>query len=233
MARDLPINHRIEFAKQNSDDMNKLISDYKPFIAKTVKEHVGHYVSYGEDDELSIAMLGFSEAVHAYDATKGTFLAFAKRVIRLRLIDFYRKESASTIPTVPLHVEKEDYSIQRDLEEAIKQHQEHEKSTLQKLEILSFRQELSNWGISFKDLVKHSPKQEKLRLLYMKMANYLYHNSSLLSNLLTSKRLPVKELEQQFRIHRKKVERGRIYIIACIIILHGDYDMIQDYIDWR
>lgn len=233
MSRELSIDDRIEFAKENKEVMNQLIVDYKPFIAKTVKEHVGHYVTYGEDDELSVAMLGFSEAVHSYDASKGTFLAFAKRVIRLRLIDYYRSETSKKVPTVPLEIEKDDYTIRHELDEAVKRHHDRENSALQKLEILSFRQELSTWDITFKDLVKHSPKQEKLRTLYMNMAKYVMEDSELLSHLLSTQRLPVKNITKQFRVHRKKVERGRIYIIACILILNGNYDMIQNYIEWR
>ena len=45
-----------------------------------------------EDDELSIAMFAFYEAIRSYSPIKGAFLKYAALQIRSRLIDNYRKE---------------------------------------------------------------------------------------------------------------------------------------------
>jgi len=53
---------------------------------------VGRYVAYGQDDELSIALMAFVEAIRSYDVSKGNFLSFSQNVIKRRIIDYYRKE---------------------------------------------------------------------------------------------------------------------------------------------
>ena len=46
----------------------------------------------GQDEELSIVLLAFYEAILGYEKKRGAFLAYASRGIRSRLIDYYRKE---------------------------------------------------------------------------------------------------------------------------------------------
>ncbi|AMB99337.1 hypothetical protein AWM75_04675 [Aerococcus urinaehominis] len=74
-------------------DINQLIADHYGFIIKTVSETSNRYVRIGDDDSFSIGLLAFQEAYEKYDDTKGPFLAFAKLVIRSRVIDYLRKEN--------------------------------------------------------------------------------------------------------------------------------------------
>ncbi len=50
-------------------------------------------MEYGIDEELSIALMAFNEAIDGYDTSKGSFLSFAKLVINRRLIDYLRKKT--------------------------------------------------------------------------------------------------------------------------------------------
>jgi RNA polymerase sigma factor len=86
------INERVERIRFLKEEKNDFIQDYKPFIAATVEKCVGRYVVYGQDDELSIGLMAFEEAMNHYDAGKGNFLSFAQNVIKRRIIDYYRKE---------------------------------------------------------------------------------------------------------------------------------------------
>ncbi len=85
------LEERVEKAKKNKEELNKLIEIYKPFIASTMQKKTGRFLQYGYDDELTIGMMAFKEAIDSYDKNKGKFLNFAKMVINLRCIDYYRK----------------------------------------------------------------------------------------------------------------------------------------------
>lgn len=234
MEKELLLVNRINESKKDLNQLNNLITDYKPFIAKTVKEHVGHYVSYGEDDELSIGMMAFTEAVNAYDSSKGTFLSFAKRIICLRLIDYYRKNikyDKQIQKTKELDADENIINLTNRV--SIKQFEQNEENMKRKLEILTFKEELLKWNIEFKDLIENSPKQEKLRKQYIKIAQLIVNDSVLIKLIFNNKRLPIKEIQKQTLINRKKIERGRYYIIACVIILNGDFKFMQEYIKWR
>jgi len=86
------INGRVERIKGDEREISLFIEEYKPFIAFCAKKAADRYVRYGEDDELSIALMAFDEAIKSYSSSKGSFLAFARSVISRRLIDYYREE---------------------------------------------------------------------------------------------------------------------------------------------
>ncbi|OWZ84378.1 sigma factor [Natranaerobius trueperi] len=52
------------------------------------------------DDELSIALLAFNEAINHYDLTsEKKFKNYSRMLIKSRLIDFFRKESRHHLPS--------------------------------------------------------------------------------------------------------------------------------------
>lgn len=53
------INQRVEAIKNNEEEINLFVEEYKPFIAACTQKVVGRYVAYGQDDELSIALMAF------------------------------------------------------------------------------------------------------------------------------------------------------------------------------
>ena len=62
-------------------NINELIKDYMAFIVKTISSITGRYVSIENDDELSIALIAFKEAVDKYEESRRSFSCFAKLVI--------------------------------------------------------------------------------------------------------------------------------------------------------
>lgn len=223
---------RVEKAKKDSKELNNIIDEYKPFIASTVNNKLGRYVEYGHDDELSIGMLAFKEAIESYDRNKGKFLNFAKHVINLRLIDYYRKNSKyKKIILLNSHDETENESMKNlEKNEAITKHINDEINEIRKYEIIDFKNELLKWNIEFSDLVKVSPKHKNLRNTYKEIAKVVAENKEILESLLATKRLPINKLTEIYEVHRKKIERGRIYIIALVIAQIGDYEYIKEYI---
>jgi RNA polymerase sigma factor len=93
----LSINERVTYIKDNEIEINGFVEEYKPFIATCVQKATGRYVRYGTDDELSIGLMAFVEAIKAYDLNKGNFLSFSQNIIKRRLIDYYRKEKKTAM----------------------------------------------------------------------------------------------------------------------------------------
>ena len=79
-------------AKTDPDAADALIGQYTGFIRSETAKFIHTAPEDGHEDELSIAMLAFYEAILSYEKTRGAFLPYAARAIRSRLIDYYRSE---------------------------------------------------------------------------------------------------------------------------------------------
>ncbi len=86
------IPEEIQKARENEADMNLLIEKNKKFIITSAWKTVNHYVTES-DDEWSVALIAFHEAVLSYEEEKGNFHSFAALVIRRRLLDYLRTEA--------------------------------------------------------------------------------------------------------------------------------------------
>ena len=64
-------------AKMNVEQADCLINDYLPFIRAETAKFLKRPPIEGHDDELSIAMIAFHEAIGGYTQTRGTFLKYA------------------------------------------------------------------------------------------------------------------------------------------------------------
>ncbi len=227
------LEERVENAKKEQKELNKLIQEYKPFIASILQKRTGRFLKYGYDDELTIGMMAFKESIEVYDKSKGKFLNFAKQVINLRAIDYYRrnKKIKDTI-YFQGNYEIENQDVETIiLNRAIEEYEHKNINEMRRLEILEYKKELKEWGIEFVELVKTSPKQQKLKKTYKDIAQFIVQEEDMLNKLITIKRLPIKEIENSMLINRKKLERGRIYIIALVIARIGDYELIREYIE--
>jgi len=230
------LNERVINIKQNTEEINRLIEGYKPFIASTVEQHLNRYVEYGIDDELSIALMAFHEAIEKYDMKKGNFLSFAKITIKHRLIDHYRKEQKLKGKVVYLEQDKnqdEEESVNLYADESLTKYTEAQKSELRRLELEEIKKELAQWGISFADVARSSPKHEATRRTYLAVIDFIMENPNLIDIIKKKRYLPIEKISAGLKIPRKKIERGRNYIVAAVLILSGDYQFINEYIKWR
>lgn len=228
------INERVESIKNDEYKINEFINEYKPFIASCVEKAIGRYVFYGQDDELSIALMAFAEAIKAFDSSRGNFLSFAQNVIKRRIIDYYRKENRHLKTVYINEYTNEDDEDERDLTDikALDEYSKEEVTEYRRLEIEQLKEELNEWGISFFELPDVSPKHANTRRIYSEIIRFLLSNEDIIKQIKTKKTLPIIEIEKALNIPRKKIDRGRKYIIAAIIISTGDYEFIKEYISW-
>ncbi len=81
----------VYMAKGDSFRANDLIEKYLPYIKSETSKVIGRLV-VESDDEFSIAMIGFHEAIESYSKSRGRFLKYASLVMKNKIIDFYRSE---------------------------------------------------------------------------------------------------------------------------------------------
>lgn len=220
--------------KEGKKDINILIEKYKPFIFSTINEFKGNYIN--ESSDLStVGMLAFKEAVDSFDPDKGNFYSFAKKIIKLRMIDYYRKNKKFKEKEKPIY---EDNELKNKLgkiqqEHSIDKYLIKEENEIRREEIKEFIKELNRYSISLDELEELSPRKKSLKRMYFNCAEYIIKNEELYENFTKTQRLPAKELIDNLKINIKQLDRGRKYIISIIILKKGNYEMISQYVGGR
>lgn len=215
---------------------NEFITDYQPYVAKVTSRFCKRYIDPSRDDEFSIALGAFNEAINQFSPESGrSFLSFAETVIRRRLIDYVRKESkfAGQIPYSSFEVEDDEDSVVNPVEihQAIEQYEKNKTIEERKSEIVDFSRCLGEFGISFNDLVEGSPKHSDSREALFSIAGRLARNPGLMAIVLSKKMLPIKELLELVDVSRKTLERNRKFIIAVALIYCGPYPYLKHYLN--
>lgn len=212
---------------------DELINSYKPFIAKTVSSVCKRYI-YDSDDEFSIGLIAFNEAIQKYSPEKGSSLiSFSEVLIKRRVIDYIRTQSKHQVLKLDYSAsDREDDQTGAAIENELSINDYNRKTDeeARREEIIHFNEVLNRFELSFNDLIQQSPKHADARKNAMKVAQLIADNNELKHILLEKKRLPIKQLENIVSISRKTIERNRKYIIAMSLILIGDYVYLRDYI---
>ncbi len=212
--------------------MDSFVEQNELFILRCASAVVHRYVTKS-NDEWSIALSAFSEAVKDYSVDKGNFAHFAKLVIQRRLIDYIRTQSkynleVSVSPFV-FEVDSDEDDEQIAVKSAIAKKTAKPSDDSIKLEIEAVSQTFAAYGFSFYDLASCSPKADKTKKACAKAAVCMIQNPLLIGNMRDSRTLPIKLIEENTKVPRKILERHRKYIIAAIEIITGDYPFLAEY----
>nr|WP_066639032.1 RNA polymerase sigma-I factor [Desulfolucanica intricata] len=197
-----------------------LIKSHKDFIAKISSGVCRRFLSWDNDDELSVALLAFNEAIDRFDQREGAaFHSFARRVIKNRLIDYFRKEAKHRhISLSPMEADDEEFS-RYDVEYSCEQFHMSEKQEILAEVVANYIEVLRQYGVTLDDLVKVSPKHRDRKDTLTKVARRLSAEPELIKYLKKFKCLPLKELKSLTGVSRRTLENGRKYIIALVLIL--------------
>lgn len=220
----------------DKDAREELIRQYTPFVMRVTAEACGRYVVAGQDDEASIALLAFHEAIDSYQTGRGTFLKFSETVIKRRLIDYYRgqRRFGRETPLSDFVIEDDEGEefCPAEMDAAILQHRHDVERMERQDEIRRYQDMLASYGISFSDLVKAAPKHRDAREAAKAVARYIAMRPELRAHLINNKSLPLKELDGMpgIPVSRKTIERNRKYIIALTLIIVGEFDYLKGYI---
>ncbi len=226
-------------AKKSPEALNSFIGSNTGFVIFSANQALNRYVTES-DDEYSIALIAFSEAVEAFDESKGKFSSFASLVIKRRLVDYIRKESRYNVETsyepALLDGDLSDEDI-TPTEYAIvaKTAQISEESSAVspiKDEIEAVRQLLERYDFDFFDLEKSSPVSSKTKRECARAVRCLLENKEIFASMRSRSSLPIKEIVARTGIKVKLLERHRRYIIAAAEILNGEYPLLAEYMSY-
>lgn len=227
----------IEWAQQGDiETRNRLLQQYAPFISQVASKVCKKYINPMRDDEFSVALEAFDEAITKYSKAKGSsFLSFADLVIRRRIIDYIRKEAKHRGNLSLEHTmegDEENGQSPVEVQASLEQYQVDYESSLRKEEIQHYKEKLKEFNIDLMDLPERSPKHADARMNAISIAATVVNDPKLKSSFLKKKKLPMKELMKQVEVSRKTVERNRTYIVAVILVLIEDYRYLQSYLDF-
>ena len=230
MSNDHRIAQAVYAAKENNDKAEVLILQYIPFIRGEAARFMGRPCTQ-QDDEFSIAMIAFHEAILSYSRDRGALLHYAAMLIRSRLIDEYRKEQRHR-GVVSLHTRNEEDGSEL-LETLADRRDYYEESTAlaatqQEIEELSCV--MARFGVSFSDVADQSPRQERTMQACVAAIRYARETPELLDSLLRTGKLPLQQLVEGSGADRKTLERHRKYVLAMLLIQTNGYEIIRGHL---
>ena len=218
-------------AKEHADRADDLIRDYIPFIRSEASKFLSRLCT-DQDDEYSIAMMAFYEAIMGYEKGRGGFLSFAAMLIRSRLIDYQRKESRHQ-GHISLY-EENGGDDDRTLLDTVADTRDHfEESSLRdatRQEIEELSAVMAQFGVSFSDVADNAPRQGRTLAACSAVVRHALENSHLLEELLRTKKLPLAQLASGSGAERKTLERHRKYILAMLLIQTNGYEIIRGHL---
>lgn len=195
--------------------LSEFIEQHEQFIlrcaAKTAKRNV-----LKSDDEWSVALTAFYEAIKKYSYEKGSFIAFAELLIHNKLVDYYRAQNK--------------YHAELQVEWIDDKATDYSNGYSIKYEIEALSEVLNRYGFTFSDLAESSPKTGKTKTSCARVAAFMLQKPILIADMRSTKQLPLKVIEINTQTPRKIIERHRKYIVVAVEILSGDYPYLSEYL---
>ena len=224
---------RVQAARTDPEAADALIRQYMGFIRAETAKFIKRAPIDGQDEELSIAMLAFYEAILGYEQNRGAFLSYASRGIRNRMIDHYRKEKkhAKAISLhAPLQDEDDDISKLDRLEDPKNEIEASHRRAAAREEIEEFEQKLGEFGITFSEIADNCPRQERTLASCQRVLAAAKLHPEIFDILLESKKLPISSLAEKSGTDKKTLERHRKYRIAVLLAFTNGYEIIRGHL---
>lgn len=198
-------------------DINILIESHMPFIIKTISKITKRYVSIENDEELSIALLAFDEAVKKYSDDKGPFLPFAQLVISSRLKNHFKKERSKYLKVSLDNLEEEGIQLSDELKNPV------DDKRLLIEEIESLKQEINSFGFTLDDLAEEEPKHSDTRKNAISISKKVSKDEPLTNFMFEKKRLPIRQISLKYTVTEKIIKGSKKFIITGIIIFYKNF----------
>ena len=217
-------------AKEDVKEADLLISTYMPFIKAETAKFLKRPPIEAHDDELSIAMMAFYEAINGYSKTRGAFFKYAAMIIRSRLIDYARREKRHEGNiSLDSASEEENPFIDR-ISDSKDHHETVELKESTRSEIVELTRQMEDFKVNLSDVADNCPKQQRTLYACHKALQYAQENPELLEELLKTKRLPISKLSAGCGIEIKTLERHRKYMVALLLIHTNGYEIIRGHL---
>ena len=231
MNNEHKIVQQVYAAKEDVQAADRLIGTYLPFIKTETAKFLKRPPIEGHDDELSIAMIAFHEAIGGYSRTRGAFLKYAAMLIRSRLIDYSRREQRhSRVISLDAPAREEDTTLGEVLVGERDPHEETASRDATRAEIEELARQMKEFGVDLSDVADNCPKQQRTLDACRKALQYARENPELLDDFLKTKRLPIGQLAAGSGVERKTLERHRKYMVALLLIYTNGYEIIRGHL---
>ena len=230
MQKDHRIIKAVYGAKKDPRKADELIRSYIPFIRSEAAKCISR-VCTEQDDEYSIALIAFHEAILGYERERGAFLGYASMLIKSRIIDYQRREARHQ-GQVSIYAEsgEDDRTILDEMADGRDHYEEAVNLEATKQEIAELSAVMARFGVSFSDVADHSPRQERTLEACTRAVRWAAGDKLLLEELLRTGKLPMARLVQGSGAERKTLERHRKYILAMLLIQTNGYEIIRGHL---
>ncbi|SEQ39985.1 RNA polymerase sigma factor [Virgibacillus subterraneus] len=232
-VEEMPLDEMIASVQRGDQTLqNYLLKSYQPFIAKCVSEVCKRYIDPQKDDEFSIGLAAFNEAILSYSPDKGSsFLSFSKLVVKRKVIDYIRY-----VQRTPAAISLDESFDEEQMENpteivAVKEiYQQEQEAWHRREEIMDFKEKLRVYKLSLVELTEASPKHKDARESAVAVARKLYNDTDLREYVYQKKKLPIKDLVKIVDVSKKTLERNRKFILAIFVVLDEDYMYLKEYL---
>lgn len=231
MRKEHELAAQVAAAKTDNRAADVLIEAYLPFIKAETAKFLQRPVVDGQDDELSIALIAFHEAILGYSSGRGAFLSYASMLIRSRLIDYRRKESRHS-HVLSLDVPEGDEGATRG--EMVADRKDYSEELIMRqatrAEITELTEQMRDFDVMLADVADNCPKQDRTLEACRRAMQYAKENPALLDEFLKTKKLPMAKLAQGSGVERKTLERHRKYLVALLLIQTNGYEILRGHL---
>lgn len=180
-----------------------------PFIIKSISDVTGRYVSCENDEELSVGLLGFHEAIERYDNEKGHFLSFAKLVIGSRIKNYLKGENKHNHSSL-------DELVDKGLDFRDEYFDPKEDNSMLLEEITALKNEISSFGFTLEDLVNEAPKQQATRKNAINLSEEISKDEEFLSFMYFKEKITnQKDCFKVFSYRKGNKKKQKIYNFCC------------------
>ena len=231
MKQEHEIVARVAAASQDTHAADELVRQYLPFIRAETAKFLQRAPREEQDDELSIAMLAFHEAVLAYNAGRGAFFGFAALHIRSRLLDYARKERRHKHTA---SLDEPDADNGRTLLEKLATgHDPIAGCQLRhatREEILEFAARLEVFALKLTDVAENCPRQQRTLEACGRALAFARTRPDILAQVEKNGRVPLAQLAKGAQVERKTLERHRKYLVAILLAYTNGFEIIRGHL---
>jgi len=226
------ITRQVLAAQNDNYAADALIEQYLPFIRSETAKFLSRPPS-DSDDELSIAMIAFHEAVGGYERRRGAFLPYAATLIRSRLIDYERRERRHR-GNLSLHAPTGEEEADGTLMDTLADPHDHSGALISReataFEIRELSTQMIDFGVSLADVADNCPRQQRTLEACRAAMEYAKRRPELLEQVARTGKLPLNELAKGSGVERKTLERHREYLLALLLICTNGYEIIRGHL---
>ena len=208
----------VEAQNGNTASREEIIQRYHNFILQTASRVCKRKIHW-KDDEASISLIAFNEAIDRYKEVAGkSFENYAQMLIHSRLVDEFRKKNKHSNEFL---MNKEDETLElncAEIVQSLEAYKREKQAEELSAELADYDLALQGYGINLEELEECSPCHRDTRFRLIQIARQFILYPAMIEYLCKNRQLPLKEMVKSFEVNRRVLERNRKFLISLILI---------------